>query len=151
METLQKDSRNIKRGQMKQSSTFRGGKKEHTGVLSNMTQPGRQQKTTVVKDRKTLSTVKENTFTTSCQANNTLSEVSITLSKSTKITSQSRMRKVHHKLQTICKPQEYKGQIRLCISGTTLFGQNPGRPFKKDRTRKGWRRLGGIQHLWNTE
>ncbi|XDV43857.1 hypothetical protein PO909_012255 [Leuciscus waleckii] len=58
-------------------------KKECTGELSNIKRPGRPRKTTVVDDRRILSMVKKNPFTTSSQVKDTLQEVGVSLSKST--------------------------------------------------------------------
>uniref|UniRef100_A0A0E9XWE2 Transposase Tc1-like domain-containing protein n=1 Tax=Anguilla anguilla TaxID=7936 RepID=A0A0E9XWE2_ANGAN len=58
-------------------------KKERTGELRNTKRPGRPRKTTVVDDRKILSLVKKNPFTTVGQIKNTLQEVGVSVSKST--------------------------------------------------------------------
>lgn len=58
-------------------------KKECNGELSNIKRPGRPRKTTVVDDRRILSMVKKNPFTTSSQVKDTLQEVGVSLSKST--------------------------------------------------------------------
>ncbi|CAM4736095.1 unnamed protein product, partial [Leuciscus chuanchicus] len=58
-------------------------KKECTGELRNIKRPGRPRKTTVVDDRRILSMVKKNPFTTSSQVKDTLQEVGVSLSKST--------------------------------------------------------------------
>lgn len=58
-------------------------KKESTGELSNTKRPGRPWETTVVDDRRILSMVKRNPFTTANQVKNTLEEVGVSLSKST--------------------------------------------------------------------
>ena len=55
-------------------------KKEHTGELSNTKRPGRPRKTTVVDDRRILSLVKKNPFTTVGQIKNTLQEVGVCVS-----------------------------------------------------------------------
>ena len=57
-------------------------KKERTGELSNTKRPGRPQKTTVVDDRRIISLVKKNPFTTVGQIKNTLQEVGVSVSKS---------------------------------------------------------------------
>ncbi|KAL0199178.1 hypothetical protein M9458_007718, partial [Cirrhinus mrigala] len=49
-------------------------KKESTGELSNAKRPARPRKTTVVDDRRIISMVKRNPFTTANQVNNTLQE-----------------------------------------------------------------------------
>ena len=56
-------------------------KKERTGELSNTKRPRRPRKTTVVDDRRIISLVKKNPFTTVGQ--NTLQEVGVCVSKST--------------------------------------------------------------------
>lgn len=58
-------------------------KKESTGELINAKRPGRPRKTTVVDDRRIISMVKRNPFTTANQVNNTLQEVGVSISKST--------------------------------------------------------------------
>ncbi|CAJ0941103.1 unnamed protein product, partial [Ranitomeya imitator] len=58
-------------------------KKESSGELINAKRPGCPQKTTVVDDRRIISMVKRNPFTTANQVNNTLQEVGISISKST--------------------------------------------------------------------
>ncbi len=58
-------------------------KKERTGELSNIKRPGRPWRTTVFDDRKILSMVKKNPFTTSSEVKNTLQEEGVSLSKST--------------------------------------------------------------------
>ncbi|CAJ0935833.1 unnamed protein product [Ranitomeya imitator] len=50
-------------------------KKESTGELINAKRPGNPQKTTVVDDRRIISMVKRNPFTTANQVNNTLQEL----------------------------------------------------------------------------
>ena len=60
-----------------------GVKKERIGELSNTKRPGRPRKTTVVDDRRILSLVKKNPFTTVGQIKNTLQEVGVCVSKST--------------------------------------------------------------------
>ena len=57
-------------------------KKERTGELSNTKRPGRPRKTTVVDDRRIISLVKKNPFTTVGQIKNTLQEVGVSVSKS---------------------------------------------------------------------
>ncbi len=83
-------------------------KKEHTSELSNIKGPGRPRKTTVVDDRRKLSIVKKNPFTTFSQVKNTLQEVAVSLSKSTI------KRRLHERkyrgFTTRCK----QGQVRLC-------------------------------------
>ncbi|XP_067109751.1 intraflagellar transport protein 57 homolog isoform X1 [Osmerus mordax] len=56
---------------------------ERTGELSNTKRPGRPRKTTVVDDRRIISLVKKNPFTTVGQIKNTLQEVGVSVSKST--------------------------------------------------------------------
>ncbi|KAG2467586.1 TCB1 transposase, partial [Polypterus senegalus] len=58
-------------------------KKASTGELSNAKRPGRPRKTTVVDDRRIISMVKRNPFTTANQVNNTLQVVGTSISKST--------------------------------------------------------------------
>lgn len=58
-------------------------KKERTGELGNSKRPERLRKTTVGDDRRILSMVKKNPFTTSTQVKNTLQEVGVSVSKST--------------------------------------------------------------------
>ena len=58
-------------------------KKESTGELNNIERLGRQWKTTKVDDRRILSLVKKNPFTTSTEVKNTLEKVGVSLSKST--------------------------------------------------------------------
>ncbi|CAJ0968752.1 unnamed protein product [Ranitomeya imitator] len=58
-------------------------KKESTGELINAKRPGRPRKTTVVDDRRIISMVKRNPFTTADQVTNTLQEVGVSISKST--------------------------------------------------------------------
>ncbi len=83
-------------------------KKEHTGELSNIKRPGRPRRTTVMDDRRILSMIKKNPFTTSSQEKNTLQEADVSLSKSTI------KRRLHQSknrgFTTSCK----QGQIRLC-------------------------------------
>ncbi|MCJ8748461.1 hypothetical protein PDJAM_G00165100 [Pangasius djambal] len=50
-------------------------KKEITGELNNIERPGRPRKTTKVDDRRILSLVKKNPFTTSTEVKNTLEKV----------------------------------------------------------------------------
>ncbi|KAG2456719.1 TCB1 transposase, partial [Polypterus senegalus] len=58
-------------------------KKGSTGELSNAKRPGHPRKTTVVDDRRIISMVKRNPFTTANQVNNTLLGVGVSISKST--------------------------------------------------------------------
>ncbi|KAG2467810.1 TCB1 transposase, partial [Polypterus senegalus] len=58
-------------------------KKASTGELSNTKSPGCPRKTTVVDDRRIISMVKRNPFTTANQVNNTLQGVGVLISKST--------------------------------------------------------------------
>lgn len=77
-------------------------KKEHTGELGNTKRPKRPWKTTAVDDRRILSMIKKNPFTTSNQAKNTLQEVDISLSKST---IKGRLQKSkYRRFTTRCKP-----------------------------------------------
>ena len=55
-------------------------KKERTGELSNTRRPRRPRKTTVVNDRRILSLVTKNPFTTVGQIENTLQEVGVCVS-----------------------------------------------------------------------
>lgn len=75
-------------------------KKERTGELSNTKRPGRPRKTTVVDDRRILSLVKKNPFTTVGQIKNTLQEVGVCVSKSTikRRLHQSEYRGFNHKM-----------------------------------------------------
>ncbi|KAG2462898.1 TCB1 transposase, partial [Polypterus senegalus] len=57
-------------------------KKASTGELSNAKRPGCPRKTTVVDDRRIISVVKRNPFTTANQVNNTLQGVGVSISKS---------------------------------------------------------------------
>uniref|UniRef100_A0A672P4E9 Metalloendopeptidase n=1 Tax=Sinocyclocheilus grahami TaxID=75366 RepID=A0A672P4E9_SINGR len=84
--------------------------------------PGRPRRTTVVDDRRILSMVKKNPFTTSSQEKNTLQEVGMSLSKST--IKRRLHESKHRRFTTRCK----QGQIRLCqktqiTSGKALFGR----------------------------
>ncbi|XP_062336715.1 intraflagellar transport protein 57 homolog [Osmerus eperlanus] len=54
---------------------------ERTGELSNTKRPGRPRKTTVVDDRRIISLVKKNPFTTVGQIKNTLQEITEELDK----------------------------------------------------------------------
>ena len=58
-------------------------KNEHTGGLRNTKRPRNPWKTTVVDDRRILSLVKKNPFTTVGQIKNTLQEAGVSVSKST--------------------------------------------------------------------
>ncbi len=85
---LQKQNKSIKEiagtlGVAKSTFWYILRKKECTGELSNIKKPGRPRRTTVVDDRKILSMVKKNPFTTSSQEKNTLQEVGVSMSKST--------------------------------------------------------------------
>ncbi len=102
----QRDSKNIRSGQINVWYILR--KTEHTGELSNIKRPGRPRRTTVVDDRRILSMVKKNPFTTSSQEKNTLQEVCMSMSKST---IKRRLHESKYKgFTTTCK----QGQIRLC-------------------------------------
>ena len=59
------------------------GGKERTGELGNTKRPGRPWKTTAVEDRRILSMVKKNHFTTSSEVRKTLQEVGVSFFKST--------------------------------------------------------------------
>ena len=74
------------------------GSTECTGELSNTKRPRRPQKTTVVDDRRILSLVKKNPFTTVGQIKNTLQEVGVCVSKSTIKRRLHRIQRVHHKM-----------------------------------------------------
>ncbi len=63
---------NIRSGQINSLVHSEKKKEERTGELSNIKRPGRPRRTTVVDDRRILSMVKKNPFTTSSQENNTL-------------------------------------------------------------------------------
>ena len=71
-------------------------KKERTGELSNTKRPGRPQKITVVDDRRIISLVKKNPFTTVGQIKNTLQEVGVRM------------------CVKVTKPQKQEDQIRVC-------------------------------------
>ncbi|CAJ0954685.1 unnamed protein product [Ranitomeya imitator] len=58
-------------------------KKESTGQLISAKTPGCQRKTTVMVDRRIISMVKRDPFTTADQVTNTLQEVGVSISKST--------------------------------------------------------------------
>lgn len=58
-------------------------KKEFSGELGNSKRPGRPRKTTMMDDRRKLTLVKKNSFTTSTEVQNTLREVGVSVSKST--------------------------------------------------------------------
>ena len=74
-------------------------KKECTSELSNTKRPGRPRKTTVVDDRRILSLVKKNPFTTAGQIKNTLQEAGVCVSKST-----IKRRLEYRGFATRCKP-----------------------------------------------
>ncbi len=94
---------------------------------------GRPRRTTVVDDRRILSMVKENPFTTSSQEKNTLQEVDVSLSMSTI------KRRLHQSkyrgYTTRCK----QGQIRLSILWMAEIKINL---YQNDGKKKVWRRLG---------
>ena len=77
-------------------------KKECTSELSNTKRPGRPWKTTMVDDKRILSLVKKNPFTTVGQINNTLQEAGVCVSKS------AIKRRLHQSeyrgFTTTCKP-----------------------------------------------
>ena len=58
-------------------------KKKRTGELRNTKRPGRPWVTTVVDDRRIISLVNKNPFTTVGQIKNTLQEAGVSVSKST--------------------------------------------------------------------
>lgn len=76
-----RDSRNVRSDQI--NSLVHSEGKKCTGELGNSERPGRPQKRTVGNDRRILSMVKKNPFTTSTQVKKTLQEVGVLLSKST--------------------------------------------------------------------
>ncbi len=124
-------------------------KKESTGELSNIKRPGRPQRTTVVDDRRILSMVKKNPFTTSNQEKNTLQEVDVTLSKST---IKRRLHKSKYRgFTTRCK----QGLIRLCQKKHLKKPDHFWKSilwtveikidlYQNDRKKKVWRRLGAA-------
>ncbi len=82
---LQKQNKSIREiagtlGVVKSTVWFILRKKERTSELSNIKRPGRPRRTTVEDDRRILSMVKKNPFTTSSQVKNTLQEVDVSLS-----------------------------------------------------------------------
>ena len=67
--------------------------------LSNTKRPGRPRKTTVVDDRRIISLVRKNPFTTAGQIKNTLQEVGVCVSKPTiKRVNTEWIQRVHHKM-----------------------------------------------------
>ncbi|MCJ8731485.1 hypothetical protein PDJAM_G00200140, partial [Pangasius djambal] len=87
-----------------------------TGERNNIERPGRPRKTTKVDDRRILSLVKKNPFTTSKEVKNTLEKVGVSLSKSTiqRCLHECKYRRVYNKVQTTGNIQEQESQIRLC-------------------------------------
>ncbi len=125
------------------NSLVHSEKKKHTGELRIIERPGRPQRTTVVDDRRILSMIKKNPFTTSSQEKNTLQEADVSTIK----------RRLHQSkyrgFTTIYK----QGQIRLCqknylkkpdhfwksILWTAEIKINL---YQNDGKKKVWRRLG---------
>lgn len=70
-------------GEVKSTVWYILRKKEYTGEVGNSKKPGRPRKTTATGDRRILSMVKKNPFTTSTEVKNTLQEVGVSVSKST--------------------------------------------------------------------
>ncbi len=85
-------------------------KKEFTGELSNIKKPGRPRRTTKVDDRRILSMVNKNPFTTSSQVKNTLQEVDVSLPKST--------------IKRRLYESKYRGFTTRCKESQIRFSQN---------------------------
>ena len=97
-------------------------KKERTGELSNTKRPGRPRKTTVVDDRRIISLVKKNPFTTVGQIKNTLQEVGVCVSKSTI------KRRLHQ--------SEYRGFTTRCKPLVSLKNRKTRLEFAKQHLKK---------------
>ena len=103
--------------------------------LSNTKRPGRPQKTTVVDDRRILSLVKKNPFTTAGQINNTLQEVGVCVSKSTI------KRRLHQ--------SEYRGFTTRCKPLVSLKNRKTRLEFAKQHLKQPlqfWKNI-----LWTDE
>ena len=124
-------------------------KKEHQ-ELRNTKRPGRPWKTTVVADRRILSLVKKNPFTTVGQIKNTLQEVGVCVSKSTikkrgfttrckpLVILKNRKIRLEFAKQHIKKPLQFRNNI-LWTDETKI------NLYQNDVKRRVWRRK-GIAH-----
>ena len=110
-------------------------KKERTSELSNTKRPGRPRKTTVVYDRRILSLVKKNPFTTVGQIKNTLQEVGVCVSKSTI------KRRLHQ--------SEYRGFTTRCKPLVSLKNRKTRLQFAKQHLKKPLQFWNNI--LWTDE
>ena len=110
-------------------------KKERTGELSNTKRPGRPRKTSVVDDRRILSLVKKNPFTTVGQIKNTLQEVGVSVSKSTI------KRRLHR--------SKYRGFITRCKPLVSLKNRKARLEFAKKHVKEPVQFWNNI--LWTDE
>ncbi len=105
--------------------------KDRTGELRNIKRSGRPRRTTVVDDRRILSMVKKNPFTTSNQEKNTLQEADVSTIK----------RRLHQSkyrgFTTSCK----QGQIRLCQKTS-----KKARPLLENHSLDGWHKINLYQN-----
>ena len=123
----QRDSKNIRRGQINCL--------ERTGELSNTKRPGRPRKTTVVDDRRIISLVEKNPFTTVGQIKNALQEVGVCVSKSTI------KRRLHQ--------SEYRGFTKKCKPLVSLKNRKTRLEFAKQHLKKPLQFWNNI--LWTDE
>ena len=107
--------------------------KERTGELSNTKRPGRPWQTTVVDDRRILSLVKKNPFTTVGQIKNTLQEVRVCVS--------TIKRRLH--------PSEYRGFTTRCKPLVSLKNRKTRLEFAKQHLKKPLQFWNNI--LWTDE
>ncbi|KAG2464610.1 TCB1 transposase, partial [Polypterus senegalus] len=97
-------------------------KKASTDELSNAKRPGRPWNTTVVDDRRIISMVKRNPFTTANQVNNTLQWVGVSISKSTI------KRRLHER--------KYRGCTARCKPLISLKNRKARLDFAKEHLKK---------------
>ena len=110
-------------------------KREHTGELSNTKRPGRPRKASVVDDRRILSLVKKNPFTTVGQIKKTLQEVGVSVSKSTI------KRRLHQR--------KYRGFITRCKPLVSLKNRKARLEFAKKHLKEPVQFWNNI--LWTDE
>ncbi len=142
----QRDSWNIRSGQI--NSLVHSEKKDWTGELSNIKRPGRPRMTTVVDDRRILSMVKKNPFTTSSQEKNTLQEADVSTIK----------RRLHQSkyrgFTTSCKQGQKPELFWKSILWTAEIKIQTSRRTGRKKSGEGLEQLmiQSIQHhLWNME
>ncbi|KAG2471120.1 TCB1 transposase, partial [Polypterus senegalus] len=124
-------------------------KKASTGELNNAKRPGRPQKTTVVDDRRIISMVKRNPFTTANQVNNTLQGVGVSISKST-IKRRLHEREARHMTARMEFAKRHLKDSEMVRNKILWSDKTKIELFGLNSKRYVWRQPGTAHHLSNT-